>query len=63
MHGRFRLGPSPAEVLRRLPPDTPRWKVWLSRNVGWGAATAALMLLGSALVGTLLAVALTAGRS
>jgi hypothetical protein len=62
MHGKFRLGPSPAEVLRRLPPDTPRWKVWLARNVGWGAAAAVLIVLGMVLVGTLLAVALTAGH-
>ena len=62
MHGKFRLGPSPAEVLRRMPPDTPRWKVWLARNVGWGAAAAVLIVLGIVLVGTLLAVALTAGH-
>ena len=62
MHGKFRLGPSPAEVLRRMPPDTPRWKVWLARNVGWGAAAAVLLVAGIVLAGTLLAVALTAGH-
>jgi hypothetical protein len=60
MHARFPLGPAPAEVLRRLPADTPAWKAWLARNVGWGAAAAVLLLLGMALVGTLLTVVLAA---
>jgi hypothetical protein len=59
MHAKFPLGSAPADVLRRLPADAPAWKVWLARNIGWGAAAAVLLLLGMAVVGTLLAVTLT----
>jgi hypothetical protein len=60
MHTKFPLGPAPADVLRRLPAEAPAWKAWLARNVGWGVAAAVLLLLGIALVGTLIAVLLTA---
>jgi hypothetical protein len=60
MHAKFPLGPAPADVLHRLPADAPGWKVWLARNLGWGAAAAVLLLFGMALVGTVLAVTLTA---
>jgi hypothetical protein len=59
MHARFPLGPSPADALRRLPPDAPPWKTWLAADVGWGAAAAVLLLLGTIGTGIVLAVVLT----
>jgi hypothetical protein len=53
MHARFPVGRAPAEVLRTMPPDAPAWRTWLSRNIGWGAATALLLLAAVILVGTI----------
>jgi hypothetical protein len=61
MHAKFPLGPAPADALRRLPPDAPAWRAWLAGTIGWGAVAAVLLLLGLVVVGTAVAVLLTAG--
>jgi hypothetical protein len=46
MHARFRLGPSPEEALRALPPGAPAWRVAFHRYVGWGTVPPAVLAAG-----------------
>lgn len=58
MWSRFRLGPSPDDALRRLPPDAPAWRVAFHRRVGWGVVAAVTL----AVLTLALYAVLTSGR-